>query len=163
MPTGRTYRIAIWFPLKYRTTIQPDGERREGSAGEVDDGLEIPLRQAATDDGAGLAAGVPEEDSRPVAIEQDHRMLDEAGQDQLEIEPAADVTRDTSQGIGPMESMRDLVRSAGGRGDDADRRRGLDQEVRVDRSPVVARDVGDVLGRLEPAFNLQAGDSQLDQ
>ena len=34
---------------------------------------------------------------------------------------------------------------------------------RVDRLAVVARDVGDVLGRLEPPFDLQAGDAQLDQ
>ncbi len=33
----------------------------------------------------------------------------------------------------------------------------------VDRLAVVTRDVGDVFGRLEPPFDLQAGDPQLDQ
>ena len=35
-------------------------------------------------------------------------MIDEAGEDPVEIEPAPDVARDAAQGLGPMQEMRDL-------------------------------------------------------
>ena len=44
-------------------------------------------------------------------------MLDQAGQDQLEVETAADVARDASERVGPMEAVGDIVRSAGGSDD----------------------------------------------
>ena len=47
-------------------------------------------------------------------------MVDEAGQDPIEIEPAADVVRDPSQGFYPMQLVRDLVGLARDRHDGPD-------------------------------------------
>jgi hypothetical protein len=56
-----------------------------------------------------VAIGVLEEDRGAVAFEQDHRVVDQAGQDPIEVEPAADVGRDASQRLRPMEQMGDLL------------------------------------------------------
>ena len=60
-----------------------------------------------------VAIGMLEEDGGAVALEQDHRVVDQAGQDPVEIEPAADVGRDAAQGLGPMEQVGDLVGALG--------------------------------------------------
>ena len=54
-----------------------------------------------------------EEDGGPIAFEQDHRMVDQAGQDPIEVEPAADVGRHAAERLGPMEQVGDLVGALG--------------------------------------------------
>ena len=50
-----------------------------------------------------------EVDRGPVAVEQDHRVVDQAGQDPVEIEPAADVGRHPAQRLGAVEQVGHLV------------------------------------------------------
>ena len=72
-------------------------------------------------------------------------MVDEAGQDPVEVEPAADVAGDPAQRLGPMEQMGDLLGAAGA----AD-----------DRAEAVGDDAGDVeVARAERAARL-ADDEQ---
>ncbi len=54
-----------------------------------------------------------EEDGGPIAFEQDHRVVDQAGQDPIEVEPAADVGRHSAERLGPMEQVGDLVGALG--------------------------------------------------
>ena len=49
-----------------------------------------------------------EEDGAPVALEQDHRMIDQAGQDPVEVEAAADIVGDPAERLGPVEQVGDL-------------------------------------------------------
>ena len=60
-----------------------------------------------------VAIRVLEEDGRPIALEQDHRVVDQAGQDPIEVEPAADVGRDAPQRLGAMEQVCDLLGALG--------------------------------------------------
>ena len=54
-----------------------------------------------------------EEDGGAIAFEQDHRVVDQAGQDPIEVEPAADVGRHAAKRLGPMEQVSDLVGALG--------------------------------------------------
>ena len=47
-------------------------------------------------------------------------MVDQAGQDPVEVQPAADVTGDPTESLSPMELVGDLVRSAGDADDRGD-------------------------------------------
>ena len=69
------------------------------------DRVEVARRQPATDLGHGPAVGPAEEDRRAIALEQDHRVIDEAGQDAVEVEAAADVAGDAAERLGPMEQV----------------------------------------------------------
>ena len=87
-----------------------------------------------------------EEDGGAVALEQDHRVVDEAGQDPIEVEPAADVARDAPERLGSMEEVRDLVGALGAADHRADgvRRDPGDVEVaRTERAGGLADDVED--------------------
>ena len=75
---------------------------------------------------------MPEEDGAAVAIEQDHRVVDEPGQDLVEVEPAADVARDAAKGVGAMEVVGDLVGGSAGADDRADGQGDGTEEVGVD-------------------------------
>ena len=66
-------------------------------------------------------------------------MLDQTGQDPVEVEPAADVGRHSAEGVRAVEAMGDLVRSAGRPDDRPDRGRDLGQERRVERRPIAVR------------------------
>ena len=70
-------------------------------------------RQAAADLGHRIAVLALEEDRRAVALEQDHRVVDQAGQDAVEVEPAADVAGDPAQRLGAVEQVGDLVGALG--------------------------------------------------
>ena len=76
------------------------------------------------------AVGAAQEDGRPVGLEQDHRVVHQAGQDPVQVEAAADVAGDAAQGLGAVEQVGDLVLATG----DAD-----------DRPDGVGEDHGQVL------------------
>ena len=59
-------------------------------------------------------------------------MVDETGQDLVEVEPAADVAGDAAQGVGPMEVVGDLVGRSAGADDRPDARGDRAKEVGVD-------------------------------
>ena len=91
---------------------RPQGRHRRGrerSWREDADAGQVCRRQAPADLGLDAAVGLLEEDGCPVALEQDHGVIDQAGQDPVEVEPAADIARDAAQGLGSMEEMGDLV------------------------------------------------------
>ena len=74
-----------------------------------------------------LPVRAKEEDRGPVALEQDHRVIDQTGQDPVEVEAAADVAGHPAQRLGPMEQVGDLVgapRAADERADRVRRRPG---------------------------------------
>ncbi len=63
---------------------------------------------------------MPEEHGPAIALEEDHRVVDEPGQDLVEVEPAADITGDAPEGVRPMEMMGDLVGGSAGTDDRPD-------------------------------------------
>ena len=90
-------------------------------------------------------------------------MLDEARQDPVEVEPAADVAGHAAQRVGPMELVADVLRLAGGDDDRRDADGHVAEERRVERGRIDARAgvddehaprpvvAGDRHGRLGPA------------
>ena len=52
-----------------------------------------------------LAVGPAQEDGGSVRLEQDHRVVHQAGQDPIQVQPAADVARDPPQGLGAVEQV----------------------------------------------------------
>jgi hypothetical protein len=70
-------------------------------------------------------------------------MVDKAGQDLVEIEPAADVCGDPPEGVGPMELMRNLVGSSSGCGHHADGPADRHRQRVVDDLRVASRSPGD--------------------
>ena len=56
-----------------------------------------------------VAVAVLQEDRGAVALEQHHGVFDQAGQDPVEVEPAADVAGHPSQRLGAMEEVGHLV------------------------------------------------------
>ena len=80
-----------------------NGRCRQRARREVANAGEEACREAATDLGRDVAVGMLKEDRGPVATEQDHRMVDQAGEDAIEVQPAADVTGDSTQRLGAME------------------------------------------------------------
>ena len=118
-----------------------DGQRRQRPLREVADRGQVLGRQAAADLGRDRTVRALEEDRRAVTLEQHHRVIDEAGEDAVEVEPAPDVARDAAQGLRAMEQVRNLLLAstdgderAEGVGDDPD-------EVQVER-PEAVRPVG---------------------
>ena len=96
----------------------PDGEERptsdhrkrgERPLREVADAVEEGGRESATHLGDGLTVRAPEEDAGAIAFEQDHRVVDQAGQDPVEVEAAPDVRGDAPERLGTMEEVGDLV------------------------------------------------------
>ncbi len=120
-----------------------DGHGRERPGRELADRLEVRLGEAACHFGDRAAVGVPEEDGAAVAIEEDHRMVDEPGQDLVEVEPAADVARDATKGVGPMEVVGDLVGGSAGTDDRADGQGDGTQEIGVNGGGIGAFAIGD--------------------
>ena len=59
-----------------------------------------------------------QEHGGPVAVEQDHGVVDQARQDLVEVEPAADVGGDAAEGVRPVELVGDFVGGPPGRSDD---------------------------------------------
>ena len=64
--------------------------------------------QPATDLGDDRPVAALQEDRGAIAFEQDHRVVDQAGQDPIEIEPAADVAGDPPERLGAVAQMADL-------------------------------------------------------
>ena len=105
-----------------------------------------------------------EEDGGAIAFEQDHRVVDQAGQDPVEVEPAADVGGDAAERLGPMEEVGDLVGALGAADHRAERVRrdpGDLEVTRPERTGRLADDVedapwlartGDRDGQLGPAI-----------
>ena len=85
-----------------------DGRDRQRSALGRPHQIEVAARKVAAHLGHVGAVRAAHEDRRAVGFEQDHGVIDEAGEDPVEIEPAPDVARDAAQGLGPMQEMRDL-------------------------------------------------------
>ena len=84
---------------------------------------EVGGRQSAADLGDGTAVLALEEHRRAIAVEQDHRMVDQAGQDPVEVEPAADVAGHPAQRLGAVEQVGHLVGSLGAADDGTRSRR----------------------------------------
>ena len=91
------------------------------SGRELADAPEVARRQAATHFGHGAAVRPLEEDRGAIGFEQDHRVIDEAGQDAVEVEAAADVAGDPMERLRTMQLVGDLLAAAGDRDDRADR------------------------------------------
>ena len=92
------------------------GERRGGCSRYV---VDSPRLTSA----AMLPVVALQEDGRGVALEQDHRVVDQAGQDPVEVEPAADVAGDPAERLRPVEQVVDLVGAPGAADERAERRR----------------------------------------
>ena len=86
-------------------------------------------------------------------------MVDEARQDPVEVEAAADVARHPAQRLGSMEEMGDLVGALRRLDDDAGRRGELDQEVGIDRRLVA---IGIGADRENPPRRVVARDRDRD-
>ena len=69
-----------------------------------------------------------QEHRRAVALEQDHGVVDQAGQDAVEVEPAADVAGHPAEGLGSVDEVGDLL-LASSDADDRAERVGDDGEV----------------------------------
>ena len=122
-----------------------DRGRRQGPGRDVADAVQIGRRQATADLGRHVAVALLEEDRSPVAFEQHHGVVDEPGQDPVQVEPAADVAGDPAERLGPVEQVPDRLRPLGA----AD-----------DRADPVTHDAGDVeVARIEGAARL-ADDQQ---
>ena len=93
-------------------------------------------RQPAADLGGRTSIGGQEEDRRPIAVEQNHGVVHETGEDPVEVEPAPDVPGHPPESVRPMEAMGDLVDTLRGLDDEPGRGGKLDEEVRVDRGLV---------------------------
>jgi hypothetical protein len=75
---------------------------------------------------------VAEEHRAAVGLEEDHRVLDEARQDPVEVEAATDVAGHAAQRVGAMQLVADLLGLAG-RGDDRrDAARDVAEERRIE-------------------------------
>ena len=85
-----------------------DGCGRQRSGRQVAAAVEVADRQPPADLRDDLAIAALEEDGRPVAFEQDHRMIDQAGQDPVEVEPTADVAGDSPEHFGAVPQVADL-------------------------------------------------------
>ena len=122
-----------------------DRGRRQGPGRDVADAVQVGRRQAAADLGRDVAVALLEEDRCPVAFEQHHGVVDQPGQDPVQVEPAADVAGDPAERLGPVEQVPDRLRPLGA----AD-----------DRADPVTDDAGDVeVARIEGAARL-ADDQQ---
>ncbi len=97
-----------------------DRGRRQGPGRDVTHAVQVRRREAAAD----LCRDVPitllEEDRPPVAFEQHHRVVDQPGQDPVEVQPAADVAGDPAERLGPVEQVADRFRPLGTADDRAD-------------------------------------------
>ena len=102
-------------------TAGSDRVVREASCREIADGREVGGRQASTDLGDDPAVGLAQEHGGAVALEQHHRVADEAGQDPIEVQAAADVARHPPQRLGPVEQVGDLLLASDDADDGADR------------------------------------------
>ena len=128
---------------------RPQGRHRGGGERpwrEDADAGQVGRRQPAADLGLDAPVRLLEEDGCPVALEQDHGVIDQAGQDPVEVEPAADIAGDAAQRLGSMEEMGDLVRAAGTADDRAEpiRHDAGDLEIpRTERVPRLADDQQD--------------------
>ena len=65
-------------------------------------------------------------------------MVDEAGQDLVEVEPAADVAGHPAQRVGPVELVADVLRLAGRDDDRRDAGRDVAEERRIERRRIDA-------------------------
>ena len=119
------------------------GRRREG--GEVGRG------EAARGRRAPGPVGEVEEHEGTVAAEEDHRVVDEAGQDLLEVEATPDVAGDPAEGLGPMQLVGQIGRGVRALDDRSERAgRGADQVEQLvgDRLVRRADRVEDAPGRV---------------
>ena len=89
-------------------TIGLDRRGRQGPRREVTDAVEIAARQPAAHLGDDLAVAALEEDSGPGGVEQDHRLVDQPGQDPIEVEAAADVAADSPERLRAVAQAPDL-------------------------------------------------------
>ena len=159
--------LAAWVVAIVDREQRLEGGHRGGrqrSLREVADARDERRRQVSRDLGADVAIGMLEEDGGPIALEQDHRVVDQAGQDPVEIEPASDVGGDATERLRPMEKVRDLVGSLGAADHRAERVRGDPGDLEVtwpERPDGLADDVedaprlartGDRDGQLGPAI-----------
>ena len=95
-------------------------DRGQRAGREVADAREIARRQAATHLGDGAPVRSLEEDGAAIGLEQDHRVVDEARQDAIEVEATADVAGDPMERLRPMQLVGDLVATPRDRDDRAD-------------------------------------------
>ena len=94
---------------------------RERPGPDVPHAVEVSRRKAAADLGDRLPVLAQEEHGAAVALEQDHRVIDQAGQDPIEIEARADVAGHATERLRPMEEVGHLVGASRPRDEDADR------------------------------------------
>ena len=106
-----------------------DGAARQRLAGRFPNAREVCARQPTADLGDGDSTVTLEEHRATVALEQAHRVVDEIGQDAIEIEPAADVAGDAPEGLDAVEVLGGL--------------RGPSRRAH-DRAETVGKDPGDV-------------------
>ena len=99
--------------------------RSRGSAADS------PRLTSATD----VAVRALEEHRRAIALEQDHRVVDQAGQDPVEVEPAADVAGHPAQGLRAVEQVRHLLGALGAADDRARARRPPTRAISTSRLP----------------------------
>ena len=89
------------------------GGRRQRSWRDPPDGRQVGARQSPAHLDHRVAVLALDEDRRAIALEQDHRMVDQAGQDAVEVEPAADIAGHPPQGLRAVEQMRHLLGALG--------------------------------------------------
>ncbi len=138
-------------PVADREERPPDGRRlhRQRASRRVPDVGQVTGGQAAAHLGRDDPVGPAQEDGATVGFEEDHRVVDQAGEDAVEIEPAADVAGDAAQGLGAMQLAGGVVAAPGDRGDGADRI-GRDRDELacpgVERDAAIGDDVEDAPG-----------------
>ena len=89
------------------------GRARQGWGGEVADRREVFGRQPIRHLGDDPAVALAEEQGDPVGLEQDRRVIHQAGQGLIEIEPAADVSGHPPQRIEAVELLRGVLHQPG--------------------------------------------------
>ena len=126
-------------PAREQRPPRRHSQRWERADREASDRVKVLRREAATHAGDGFAAPASEEDSSAIRIEEDHRVVDQARQDPVEVEPAADVARDAPERVGAVQLVADLVGLPGGAHDRADRDGDAAEQVAVKSRWIGAR------------------------
>ena len=120
---GRTHaltaRVVAIVDREHRSTCG-DRERGQGAGRELADAPEVARREAPTHLGDDASVRPLQEHGGAIGFEQDHRVIDQTGQDPVEVEPAADVARDPMERLRAMKLAGDLLPSSGDRDDRPD-------------------------------------------
>ncbi len=107
--------FAAWVVAVADGEQRPTGRdrgARQRPRRDLADAREVGRGQAATDLRDRMPIGPQQEDSAAVAFEQDHRVIDQPGQDPVQVESRTDIAGHPAERLRPMQEVRDFVSAA---------------------------------------------------